>query len=91
MSKVELGNTVKKARKLKVKIEELQAEFDALTSTLKSEMESREVDTLTGADWKITYKTVISNRLDSTALKRELPEIAARYNKQISAKRFTIS
>lgn len=91
MGKTELNAAVKKARKLKVEIEQLQAEFDALTATLKTEMETRAVEVLTGADWKITYKTVTGNRLDTTALKRELPEIAARYSKPTAVKRFTLN
>ena len=54
-------------------------------------MTAREVDTLTGFDWKVTYKTVKSSRLDSKALKAELPEVAARYMKETTSRRFLLA
>lgn len=90
MGNLELSRVAKRARKLQLQIDALTADLEALKNTLKTEMEKREVDTLTGDDWKVTYKTVISNRLDTTAIKKELPEIAARYNKQVFSKRFTL-
>ena len=91
MGNLELSRVAKRARKLQLQIDALSADLEELKNTLKTEMETREVDTLTGDDWKVTYKTVISNRLDTTAIKRELPDIAARYNKQVMSKRFTLS
>ena len=91
MGNLELSRVAKRARKLQLQIDALTADLEALKNALKSEMEMREVDTLAGDDWKVTYKTVISNRLDTTAIKRELPDIAARYNKQVYSKRFTLS
>ena len=38
-----------------------------------------------------TYKTVTSSRVDTTALKKDLPEIAARYTKTTTARRFTFA
>ena len=90
MGNLELSRVAKRARKLQLQIDALTADLEVLKNQLKSEMEQREVDTLTGDDWKVTYKTVISNRLDTTAIKRELPDIAARYNKQVMSKRFTL-
>ena len=91
MGNLELSRVVKRARKLQLQVDALTADLEVLKNTLKAEMEMRGVDTLTGDDWKVTYKAVISNRLDTTAIKRELPEIAARYNKQVTSKRFTLS
>lgn len=54
-------------------------------------MTAQDTDTLTGSDWKITWKSVISNRLDSGALKKDLPEIAARYTRQTTARRFVLA
>lgn len=38
----------------------------------------------------IRYKTVESERVDTTALKKEEPEVAKRYTKKTTSKRFTI-
>ena len=90
MGNLELSRVVKRARKLQLQIDALTVDLEALKNTLKNEMDKRDVDTLAGDDWRVTYKTVISNRLDTTAIKRELPDIAARYNKQVMSKRFTL-
>ena len=72
---------VKELRELRRMADELAGEIESLQDEIKAEMTAREVDTLTGFDWKVTYKTVKSSRLDSKALKAELPEVAARYMK----------
>lgn len=82
---------VKELRELRRMADELQAEIDSLQDTIKAEMTARDVDTLAGTDWRVTWKNVTSNRLDSTALKKELPEIAARFMKQTTARRFVLA
>ena len=68
--------------------EELQTEIDALQEAVKDFMGSEE-SMIAGA-FKVSYKSVTSSRLDSTALKRELPDVAARYTKQTTTRRFTV-
>lgn len=91
MGTIELDSKIKELRELRRMAEELQAEIDGITDTIKAEMTARNVDTLTGADWKATWKEVTSNRLDSTALKKELPDIAARFMKASTSRRFTLA
>lgn len=91
MGTIELDSKIKELRELRRMAEELQAEIDGITDIIKAEMTARNVDTLTGADWKATWKEVTSNRLDSTALKKELPDIAARYTKASTSRRFTLA
>lgn len=69
--------------------EQIAATVDGLKDQLKQIMREQNTDTLTGTEHKATYKAVTSSRLDTTALKRELPEIAARYSKSSETKRFT--
>lgn len=91
MGTIELDSKIKELRELRRMAEELQQEIDGITDTIKAEMTARNVDTLTGADWKATWKEVTSNRLDSTALKKELPDIAARFMKASTSRRFTLA
>ena len=51
-------------------------------------MTEQDKDTLTGIDWKITWKAVTSKRLDTTALKKALPDVAERFTKESTSKRF---
>lgn len=82
---------VKDLRELRRMQEELTAEIEAIQDELKAHMDTHNMDTLLGLDWRITWKPVTSNRLDSTALKKELPDIAARFMKQTTARRFVLA
>jgi len=91
MSQKEMNSMVRKLRKLKQKQSELQAEIDGLTDSIKAEMTARSVDELAGTDWKVTWKSVTSARLDTTALKRELPDLALRFTKTSNYRRFCLA
>ena len=69
--------------------EEIAATVDGLKDTIKKYMEENQLETLTGNEHKATYKTVASSRIDTTALKRNAPDIAEKYTKTTETKRFT--
>lgn len=71
--------------------EEAAAMVESLKDQLKTQMQAAGVDTLTGDEHKATYKAVTSSRVDTTALKRDLPEIAAQYTKTTTARRFSFA
>ena len=71
--------------------EETAAIIDGLKDTIKQYMTDNGIETLTGDEHKAIYKTVTSSRIDTTALKKELPEVANRYSKTTTAKRFTFA
>lgn len=89
MSTKELESTLRDMQELKRMREELDAEIAALEDAVKGEMGESE-QLIVGA-FKVTWKPVTSSRLDGTALRRELPEIAARYSKQTTVRRFCIN
>lgn len=91
MSTDTMNEKVKELRELKRMQEELAAEIEAIQDELKFHMDAHGMDTLLGFDWKVTWKSVTSNRLDSTALKKELPDIAARFMKQSNVRRFVLA
>ena len=86
-----MDQKVKELRELRRMQEELASEIEAIQDELKAHMDTYGMDTLLGLDWKVTWKAVTSNRLDSTALKKELPDIAARFMKQTTARRFVLA
>ena len=71
--------------------EEIAATVDGLKDTIKKYMEENQLETLTGNEHKATYKTVTSSRIDTTALKRNAPDIAEKYTKTTETKRFTFT
>ena len=68
--------------------EETAGIIDGLQDQLKEYMTAHGLETLTGDEHKASYKTVSSSRIDTTAIKKELPELAARYTKTTETKRF---
>ena len=91
MSTTEINAKVKELRELRRMADELATEIEAVQDSIKSQMDAQGVDTLAGADWKVTWRPVTSTRLDSSALKKELQEIAARFMKQATTRRFVLA
>lgn len=69
--------------------DELNATIDSLKDDIKKYMIDNNMDVLNGKEHKASYKSVTSSRIDTTAIKKELPDIAAKYTKTIESKRFT--
>ena len=91
MSKIELLAKIEVLNKYEAMMEELKAEADTIRNSIKAEMEAREVEELIAGQYIVRYTSVLSNRFDSTAFKKVMPEIYKAYTKQISSRRFTIS
>ena len=71
--------------------DETAASIEGLTDKIKQYMTENQLETLTGDEHKATYKTVISSRIDTTALKKDAPEIAAQYTRTTENRRFTFA
>ena len=91
MSTQEISSKVQELRELSRMREELDAEITAIQDAIKAQMDAQGVDSLTGSDYKVTWKNVASSRLDGKALKAALPELAAQYTRQITTRRFVLA
>ena len=91
MSINETESKVKELRELRRMAEELAAEIDSIQDSIKQHMDAEGVDTITGTDWKVTYKTVTSSRLDTAALKKALPDLAQQFTKTSTSRRFCVA
>ena len=91
MSKIELLAKIELLNKYEAMMEELKAEADTIRNSIKAEMEAREVEELIAGQYIVRYTSVLSNRFDTTAFKKVMPEIYKAYTKQVSSRRFTIS
>ena len=85
-----LNETVRELREWKRIADEAAGMIDALTDAIKAEMTAQETDTLTGPDWKVTWKNVNSTRIDSKALKADHADIYAAYSKTSTTRRFVL-
>ena len=72
-------------------LEETESIIDGLKDTIKAYMVENNLDTLSGDEHKATYRPVTSSRVDTTALKKELPEVVAHYLRTSTTNRFTFS
>ena len=68
--------------------EEIGATLDSLKDSLKKYMDENGLDSIAGNEHKASYKAVTSSRIDTSALKRDMPEIAAKYTKTTETRRF---
>ena len=89
MSNPNLTPKITELLELKRMRDELDAEIQAAEDEIKAAM--GDDDTLLAGPFKVTWKTITSSRLDSTALKKALPKIAARFMKQTTTRRFSIN
>lgn len=91
MSKIELLANIELLNKYEAMMDEIKAEADRVRNTIKAEMEAREVEELIAGQYIVRYTSVLSNRFDSTAFKKVMPELYKTYTKQTASRRFTIS
>ena len=89
MSNKEMQSKVAELKELQRMQEELAAEIDSLKDTIKAAMGDQEQ--ITAGAFKISWKTVTSSRIDTAALKKALPEVAAAYTKTTTGRRFSVN
>lgn len=88
MSTNEITAKVHELRELQALIEEAQAEAETIKDQLKAQMGTQEE--LRSGGYKVTWKTVKSSRIDASALRRALPEVAARFTAETTTRRFCV-
>ena len=91
MSTIEIQAQIESLKALEELIEEAKAEAETLRDSIKQELLNRNTEELTAGKYIVRWTSVLSQRFDSTALKKVMPEIYKAYTKQVSSRRFTIS
>lgn len=89
MSTTELNAKLRELKKYKAKQAELNEKISAIEDEIKSFMGDNE-ELRTGTH-KITYKGIEGTRVDTKAMKKELPDIVARYTIATFCKRLIIA
>lgn len=91
MSTTEMTAKIESLRELEALIEEAKAEAESLRDEIKSEMLKRDTEELTAGQYIVRWTSVLSNRFDTTAFKKVMPDIYKAYTKQVASRRFTIA
>lgn len=86
-----LDSQIHELRELRRMADELTAAIDTIQDVIKAEMTAAGVDVLTGSDWKAVWKPVTTSRIDTTALKKALPNLAAQFTKTSTVRRFSVA
>jgi len=89
MSISEMETKARELRQLQALIEEAQAEAETIKDALKAAMGDQ--DSVQAGEYKITWKAVTSARIDTTALRKDLPDVAQRFTKETTTRRFCIA
>ena len=87
----DIRQTVQDIRELTRMKAEIEKELTAAQDKIKAEMTAQDVDELCGTDYRVTWKTVTSNRIDTTALKRQRPDIAELFTTESVTRRFLVA
>ena len=88
MSNPNMEAQIHELMELKRMKEELEAEIAAAEDAIKAIMGDEEL--LTAGAYKVSWSNVTSTRLDTTALKKALPDVAAAYTKTTTVRRFSV-
>lgn len=89
MSINEIEMKVKELRQLQALIDEAEAEADAIRDAIKAQM--GDAEELRAGEYKITWKAVTTSRLDTAALKKALPDVAAQFTRTSTTRRFCVA
>ena len=89
MSNQEIITKLQELQEYKRLRDEIDAAIEAAQDAIKAAM--GDTETAVYGQYKVTYKAITQNRVDTTALKRELPDVAARYSKQVVTRPLKVS
>ena len=91
MSTVEITSKIEALKDLESLIEEAKAEAEALRDEIKTEMLNRDTEEMEAGQYIVRWTSVLTQRFDTTAFKKVMPDVYKAYTKQVSSRRFTIA
>lgn len=91
MSIIEIISKIEALKEWEALAAEAAAEIESLKDSIKREMENRGVEEIEAGQYIARFTTVLSNRFDTTAFKREHGEMYKMYTKQTTSRRFSIA
>lgn len=89
MSMYEIESKIRELRQLQSLIEEAQTKAEAIKDALKAHM--GDAEELKAGEYKVTWKSVTSSKLDTAALRKALPDVAERFTKKSTVRRFCVA
>ena len=90
MSTIEMSTKIEELRELEELLEETKAAAESIRDEIKQEMLARDTEEMQCGRFTIRWTSVLSNRFDTTAFKKVMPEVYRAYTKQVTSRRFSI-
>ena len=91
MSQNEMSRKIEELREWEALLEEAQTEIETLRDCIKAQMLEQGTEELQIGAYIIRWTSVLSNRFDTTAFKKVMPDVYKEYTKQVASRRFTIA
>ena len=89
MTTTEIAAKCRELRELQALIAEAEAEAEAVKDALKAAM--GDAEELRAGEYKLTWKPVRAVKLDVRALRAALPDVAARFSRESTVRRFCVA
>ena len=91
MSTIEITSKIEALKELEALIEEAKAEAETLRDEIKTEMLNRNTEEMEAGQYIVRWTSVLSQRFDTKAFKKVMPDVYKSFTKQVSSKRFSIA
>ena len=91
MSTIEITSKIEALKELETLSEEAKAEAETLRDEIKAEMLNRNTEEMEAGQYIVRWTSVLSQRFDTTAFKKVMPDVYKSFTKQVSSKRFSIA
>lgn len=89
MSNHELESKIRELRQLQALIEEAEQEAETIKDAIKAHMGDSEE--LRAGEYLVTWRAVKSARIDASALRKALPDVAEAFTREITVRRFCVA
>lgn len=91
MSINEIESKIRTLNEWEALAEEARKEIESLKDEIKAEMLHQNTEELSAGQYIVRWTSVLTNRFDTTAFKKEHGELYKTFTKQIASKRFSIA
>ena len=91
MSINEIESKIRALNEWEALAEEARKEIESLKDEIKAEMLQKNTEELEAGQYIVRWTSVLTNRFDTTAFKKEHGELYKTFTKQVASKRFSIA
>ena len=91
MSINDLEKRIEKMQEWEALAEEASAEAEAIRDEIKNEMLKRDTEELMAGRFIVRWTSVLSNRFDTSAFKKQYNDLYKTFTKQVASKRFSVA